>query len=313
MKRLFTRIPSALARLAFWRKPAAAEADTASADPAPTQDDVAPVESPVADNGPELIDASEAEAVTPPPAKPDTDDAREETANLAPEPPSFFARLIAKLRRPQAESPDASTPPEPAATVEASATEADPTLEPTPPSFLARLAAKLRRRPQADAQTADEPETAAVRDEATDEESDAAPRGFGRVRAFLSRKIVWIPAASFVLLSIVGTLSALLWQAGQDRTALEAKLKAAEQQLQQTAAAQPRSSELPAAPSPAVEVERDAIAAPTAGPRPSLAGGDCDINNAESVSLRLKDCIEAFNQETTRTRTRPAPSTQAKP
>lgn len=303
MKRLFTRIPSALARLAFWRKPAAAEADASPAD------------SPVADSGSELIDTPEAQTAAPPPARPDTTTDSAETTDLAPDPPSVFARLIAKLRRTKLESPDASPPPEPAATVEASATDADPALEPRPPSFLARLAAKLRRRPQADAQAADEPETAAVRDEATDEESDAAPRGFGRVRAFLSRKIVWIPAASFVLLSIVGTLSALLWQAGQDRTALEAKLKAAEQQLQQTAAAQPRSSELPAAPSPAVEVERDAVAAPTAGPRPSLAGGDCDINNAESVSLRLKDCIEAFNQETTRTRTRtrPAPSTQAKP
>lgn len=309
MKRLFTRIPSALARLAFWRKPAADEANAASADPAPAQDDVAPAESPSAGNGPELFDASETETVAPSPARPDRPVDLAETADLAPEPPSFFARLTAKLRRPKAESPDASTPVEPAAAVEAGSSEADPSLEPAPPSFLARLTAKLRRRPEADTQAADDAEVAVTRDEAADEEDASGPRGFRRVLALLSRKIVWIPAASVVLLAVVGTLSALLWQAGQDRTALEAKLKAAEQQLQRTATPQPRAAGSTTPPSGSAEPSLDAVAAPAAGPRPSLAGGDCDINNAESVSLRLKDCIEAFNLETAR----PARATQAKP
>ena len=304
MKRLTQLFSSTLARLAFWRKPAAGGPDEASADPA--QDAAASVESPGAGSGPERIEASATEAAAPSAARSGTVDEHAETADLAPVPPSFFARLIAKLRRPKVESPDASPPTEPVAPVEAAG--ADPAAEPTTPSFLARLAAKLRRRPAADTQAADEAEAAVVRDEAAGEEDESAPRGFRRVLALLSRKIVWIPAASLVLLAVVGTLSTLLWQAGQDRTALEAKLKAAERKLQQTATAKPR----PAGPTASSTSSVNAVAAPAAGPRLDLAGGDCDINDAESVSLRLKDCIEAFNQETANP-PRPARATQAKP
>lgn len=288
MKPDFTRIPAALARLAFWRKSAAVDAGPASADPEPAQRGAAAVEPSSPDHGLERIDASEAPA----PARPGTAADGAKSADLAPEPPTFLARLIARLRRPKAETADASPPIEPVTPVEA-AGEADPAAA----SFLARLAAKLRRRPAVDAPSADE---------ALDSEDESAPRGFRRVLALLSRKIVWVPAASLVLLAVVGTLSALLWQAGQDRTALEAKLKAAEQQLQRTAAPRPR----PAGSTPAPSASADA-AAPAAGLRPKLAGGDCDINDAESVPLRLKDCIAAFNLETAGPR--PARATQANP
>ena len=115
---------------------------------------------------------------------------------------------------------------------------------------------------------------------------------------------LWIGLA---LLAAPGTLSVLLWQAGQDRTALQAKLKAAERQLQQTTTTKPRPATQQAAPASPGETAAGAVAAvtPTADPRPDPTGGDCDLRNAESVALQLKDCIDVFNDESSR---RPVPA-----
>ena len=264
MKRLTQLFSPALTRLAFWRRPAPT-AEAAELPPAPLP---APLteSAPAGGDAPELIDAAETE-----------------TPATAPEPPAM---------------------PEPAM--------ADGDLEPSPPSFFARLMARLRRRPAAEVDEAEADTPAYASADEASPDSAPAPRGMQRLRALLTRKIVWIPAASLTLLAIVGTLSVLLWQSGQDKAALQAKLEAAEQELEKTVAVHPPAADLsaadlsPATPaSPAAETALAAADTATLAPpspRRNLSGSDCDINDAASVSLRLKDCIDSFNQETARTR-----------
>lgn len=239
MNRLFTRIPAALTALAFWRKPAAAQAET-------------PLPATLAahDDGQELIGATEPEAAARSSATPDASANGAEAAGLEPAPPPFVARLIAKLRRPKAESADGASP-------------------------------------------------------GAGDEADAAEPPPRRGIAMLSRRIVWIPATGFALLAVVGTLAALLWQSDREQAALEAKLKAIEQELERAAPA--------AVPKAAVDTAPPTKAAPQAGTAPSppltVAGGDCDLSDLESVSVRLKDCIDAFNDATARSRPPRPPST----
>lgn len=138
--------------------------------------------------------------------------------------------------------------------------------------------------------------------------TDPAPSH--HVLAMLARKSVWVPAVGLAVLALIGTLGAMLWQAGQRNAALQARLDASEKRL---APARPApatrpvpavAAPSPAAPSPAESSPakstpaepRIADAGPAAPAKPAPAGGECDIGSREGVTLHLKDCIDAFNQ-----------------
>lgn len=223
-----------------------------------------------------------------------TDEAPAPNAVAAKTPPPADTPGLIEDTAAQGAAPLAAAPQALASAAEASTAPSTDTagLAPTPPSLFARLLARLRPPPAAKSVN-----NAPAGDEADAAETDPPPRRAQRLFALLSKKIVWIPAASLALLALVGTLGALLWQSGQDRAALEARLKAAEQKLEQAATAPAPATTTPSAPPAPADTESAATAARTAASRPVLAGSDCDINDVEGVSLRLKDCIDAFNQE----------------
>lgn len=232
MRRLFARISTALGRLAFWRKPAAADEAVAppTANAVPVQEEV---------TGPDA-----AAGVASPPAMPSAGETVQATDSSL-TPPSFLARLIAKLHRPKVEAP------------------------------------------------------AVAPDEAEDE-----TRPNHRVPALLSRKIVGIPAIGFALLAVVGTLAALLWQANREHASLEAKLQAVERELELAApAAAPKAAAKPVPPASTAS-----LSTTTARPARTPARSDCELRGTERVSLQLKDCIDTFNDATTRSRPPPQPT-----
>lgn len=269
MKRLTQLFSPALARLAFWRKPGPTDTDPAEA-------------------------LAEPVAAEPRPAPAD------EAAEGPAQQPGWAARLWQRFRRRPSPATDeaaetAETAAPAAAVDETPATPDD--AEAPPPSFLARLTRRLRRRPQAEAADADEaPAEAphATRDETEAEAEAAPPSRMRRLLAALSRKRVWIPAASVAVLALFGTLGAMLWQSGQENAALQARLQQAEQTLKQTAPSQPGLRKAPSAATPPT----GSIAAVAPVPiRSTASGADCDISSAASVAQQLKGCIDAFNQE----------------
>ncbi|MEW5967509.1 MAG: hypothetical protein AB1720_11060 [Pseudomonadota bacterium] len=283
MKRLRSLFSPTLTKLAFWRKTPAAEAASAEPD---VRDAPAP-------------EVSEA-------------DAPEADASPAAERPGWLARLrqVFRRRRDESDAPEAEPAPaaaEAAAPVRASLAEAAGDAADAPdarPSLLARLLGRLRRRPvdtTADAATDATPASGShTRDEADEADGEAPPSRMRRMRAVLARKVIWIPAAGVAGLALVGTLGLMLWQSGQQNAALEARLKATEKQLQQArpAPAGKQNAAAPGQPEPGAQ-PAGAVGAAVAA-TPPQSGGDCDIGSAEGVSLRLKDCIDAFNQETAR-------------
>lgn len=259
MKRLTRLFPPALARFAFWRKPAAPDVAQAESDPlhAPAEQDASP-----------------------------------ETSSETP--PGWLTRFRRVFRRRRPDNAEASTARLPDETDAAEASR---------PRFLAKLAGRLRR--QAAASPA-----ATVTDEALDENprqqgppdkdgEAASPRGLRRIWALVSCKRIWIPAAGVAVLALVGTLGVLLWQATHEQTLLKTRVHAAEKKLERASPAAGIAKAPAVAPRPATE---PLVTAATVAPAPPArsAGGDCDINSKEGVSLHLKDCIDAFNQETTR-------------
>lgn len=163
--------------------------------------------------------------------------------------------------------------------------------------WAARLLARVRMR------KASEPAVETHEDSQADEtanEDEAVPRPSGRVIALLSRRIVWIPAASLVLLTIVGTLSALLWQSSRERSALEAKLDATKHQLETQRANPPPAATPLSHPTPvaaATVPTAPTVATVSRTQRRSSPSVACDIQDPSSVSLKLKDCIDAFNRD----------------
>lgn len=133
--------------------------------------------------------------------------------------------------------------------------------------------------------------------EETANEDEAVPRPSGRVIALLSRPVVWIPATSLVLVAVVGTLSALLWQSTRERFALEAKLDATKHQLETQLANHPPAATPLAHPTPVATPTAPAVAAVAPAQRRSSPSVDCNIQDPASVSLKLKDCIDAFNRD----------------
>lgn len=211
--------------------------------------------------------------------------------------PAWLARLKQAFRRRHAG---------PAPVVEADGEAAEPRS-----GFLARLAGRLRRQPMAETVEAG---TDAAVDEAgshpdgTHEADDAAPAGgLARVRAALANRRVWIPAAGIALATLVATLGALLWQTARENVALQAKLHAVEKERRQAgpAAGTPTPPVAEQTPPARVQVASGtAIAATDKVTRPPApqASADCAIRDAESVALRLRDCIDAFNGDAPRPR-----------
>jgi len=130
----------------------------------------------------------------------------------------------------------------------------------------------------------------------------ADPAGTRRgIRAFLSRKWVWIPGASLALLALIGTMTFMLVQSAQQNRQLQATLTSTQKELKQTTLrhqAQPTPRPLQVAaleppPAPANEtINRKARSASSAS---SFAEEDCVVSDKTSVIKNLRRCIESFN------------------
>ncbi|MFN3751807.1 MAG: hypothetical protein ACK4SR_10570 [Thiobacillus sp.] len=166
-----------------------------------------------------------------------------------------------------------------------------------PPSRLARWLGRLRQRA---ANTASLEALTPAGHEGEDADAADRPAPSRRVLAMLARKSVWMPAAGLAVLALIGTLGAMLWQAGQRNAALQARLEASEKKLapaRSAPAARPDPAKAAPRPVESSPVESRIAGAGTVTPAKSApAGGDCDIGGREGVTLHLKDCIDAFNQ-----------------
>ena len=284
------KLAQGVARLAFWRKsdaasPEHADSATEASDPMPA-DDAAP---------PDVADA----------------------------PVGRFARLkqfVFRWRRNAGEPSEAADPtatlaPDVLDTAEATADEALPKR-----SLLARLKSRFRRQAAADV-----PEAEAEADASTanarqnretdssrerDADSDELPVQPGRIRralAMLSRKWVWIPAMSLVLLGMMSAMLVLLLQSAQEKDRLQTELLAAQQQLDQAASAKNGMPKNELAKTDAT----DPMGVPTAaglGTGASLRQTDfdasgCVVSDKESVTQNLRHCIDAFNHSMAGART----------
>lgn len=303
-------------RLAFWRKPAAqtpAEPETsvpeavASARPTEAPPDAA-VDAPTASPG-LLARLKQALRRPPPPApeapteldlelEPDPaerSDAGDAAADDVSAPElSLLARIRNRFRRHSAA--DTETPPDQTTSTEpprdrtdASAAAADDA--PVPKlSLLARLKRRLRRQPELPLEAAADA-GAPSPDQAGDADGEETAVPVGRARrvlATLSKKRVWIPAVSLVLLALMGTLTLMLLQSAQEKKKLQTELLATQKKLEQTVARK-------AAAKRHASRATDGATATTAGD--SLGeDGDCTVHDKESVIRNLKNCIDSFNQ-----------------
>lgn len=129
---------------------------------------------------------------------------------------------------------------------------------------------------------------------------DTPPQGRRRPSALLPEKSVWILSASLAILAPLGAPGAAQRQPAQDRAAQETKSKTVEQPVELAARPAPPAPTPPpaasVAPGMGTPAAGSAKTARTAAPRSAPAESNCDIRDAEGVSLRLKDCIDAFNQ-----------------
>jgi hypothetical protein len=180
-------------------------------------------------------------------------------------------------------------------------------------SLLAVLKSKLRRAPPSE-QLEIEPETdkntapsratthrdsARSRDGDSIEEEEAAPLSpLQRALSVLSKKWVWIPGLSILLLVPLVTMGLMLVQSAQEKEQLQTRLLATQKKLDQAAAAKKAAAK----PQPPNPTGAAAVAAVDIAPSPATDGtqakgatGECEISSKESVTLNLKNCIEGFN------------------
>jgi hypothetical protein len=283
LNRFTAKLKHRLARLAFWRKPAA---------PIPEQ--------------PETSDPETARDLKAVEAELSAD------ADTLALPVGWFARMKQGLRRQRSpvQDPDQSGATAPPSRDDASATaDAAPTPQ---PAFLARLKSMLRRQPRLE-----QPEAVAVADDpkpGTEEireaaaSGDAEPTGdeeavhvsrFRRVLAMFSNKWVWIPGVSAVLLALIGTMLLMLQQSAQEKEALQAELLATRNKLEQTTGTKKAAASLSVAgQADATTFARAGSAAAETGP--GVDAGDCLITDKASVTQNLKNCIDSFNNATIR-------------
>lgn len=260
------------ARLAFWRKPLAAE--------------------------PAAADATEAKTVViaAPGATEDT------AAPAAAPPPSLLARFKLLFRR----SPKTSDVAPPEAAPEAKNTAAaalDDAEAPEPkPTLMGRFKAFLRSRRRA--KTGEEPaegEAAATTDETADGTAEEAPP-----KSFLQKlqsKRVWIPALALLVLGVIGGVAALVLRASHETERLQKELQVAKHKLEQQHSAAPQQPAV----APASTTHQAAAALPKKDPAFEIIGakapeaeaginaGDCVVSDREQVAANLKRCIESFN------------------
>ncbi len=268
------------ARLAFWRKPAV---PMASAEPDPAQ-------APAAPRSPRHAEAVAGDAAEPAVAQ-----------------AGWFARIKGTLQGWFKRAPAQTDTPEPAPPAARSASkrlepEAGEAVTTAPkPSVLARLKRLFQRKPvlalaeeEADGPRASPRPTRAAGASNLAEpaaEEDAAPTGrFKRLSAVLARKRVWIPALSVVLLAIIGTMTGLLLQSGQEKQQLQLELQAAQKKLKQAAPLK-LAAKVPA-PEP---ISQTPSAATGSTPQSGANDGECLISNPKNVAENLKNCIDGFN------------------
>jgi len=270
-------------RLAFWRKPATPLAEQPET-PAPEAAAVRPVE-------------AEAER-----AAADTAEPRAGRFER-------LKRLLGRVRKPaagQAAEADQAARDEAPVRKRADGNIMEEAASAPPPSWLARLKTTLRRQPGPEAIEADEsiPDakrnrdaTAFSEDEADSVEDAEQPGRIRRALAALSNKWVWIPAASAMLLVLIGAMALMLLQSAQEKEHLQAELLATQNKLKQSAVSK-------AAAVKAAAVKENAGPADTPAAIGSAAAytgigidtGDCRVTDKESVSQHLKNCIDSFNR-----------------
>jgi len=254
------------------------------------------------------------------PAAAEVEAAAEPSAEASAPPPGWLARLKQALpwRRtsaPQPQEPD----PDPDQTVVVARPSreqleaAEPDAEPAPTlSWLARIKEKFRRQPKLEAlaesdEAADLPagtrRSAARDEESVEETGEEAPKPglFKRLLALFTRKRVWIPSVSVVVLALIGGVAFMLQSAAQEKAKLQAELQKAQKKIAQQAAvvkqvaaakqaaALETSHEQAARPAPVM------IGAANSDTKSGVAAGDCLVTSKESVAASLKGCIESFN------------------
>lgn len=275
------KLAQGVARLAFWRK-----SDAAS----PEHADSAP------------------DASRPMPA----DDAA--ARGVADAPVGRFARLkqfVSRWRGTAVEPSEEAVPP--ARRAPSALNPAEAAAEEAPPkrALLARLKSLFRRQAATDVLEADADvppadgrqnrETAPTRErDADSDELPAQPSRIRRALAMLSRKWVWIPAMSLVLLGMMGAMLILLLQSAQEKERLQTELLATQQQLDQVGGAKKAVPKNDVAKTDATDpMGEPTVASLGAGEalrQPDFDAGDCVVSDKESVSQNLMHCIEAFNR-----------------
>jgi len=221
----------------------------------------------------------------------------------------WFARLKQALpwRRksaPPPQEPDQTVVVERPSREQLDAAETD--VEPAPKlSWLARLKQKFRRQPKLEAlEESDEessvPSSARAQDEEAEEEAPK-PARFKRLLALLSKKWVWIPSVSVVVLALMGGVAFMLLNAAQEKAKLQAELQQAQKKIAQQAAvvkqvaAAKQAAAIELSPEKAAQPAPAMIGAANPDSKPGVNAGDCLVTSKESVAASLKGCIESFN------------------
>lgn len=275
------------ARLAFWRKPAAA-----------TLEEPEPLASP------EPATARQSKRI----------EAESSAVADAPElQAGWFARLKQALLRRQPAAQEATTDPDqdvamerPSRKQDAASATADDAPAPKP-SLLARLKSKLRRPSRSEQPEADDdsppsssrPTRTAIVSSQADPDAGEDALQLSRIQrlcAVLANKWVWVPGVSVMLIALIATMMWMLLQSGQEKKQLQIELVAAQKKLKQANIAKQASVK-----SAAVYHNASKQAGNPAGasvgdtPAPGGNAGGCDVSSKENVTQNLKNCIESFN------------------
>jgi hypothetical protein len=324
LNRFTAKLVQGSARLAFWRKPAAAQPETP------------PAEAFAHSSPPEASPEAAADAPEPQPGRlarlkqalhwrrtpaqkqpPEPDQAvvseprsrehADTNATVTDEVPtaqlSLLARLKTRLRRqpglppPEANAAaDAEQPPDQIGAIappsrerdDASATTTDELPAPKP-SFLARIKNRFRRQSGLPPSAEDTDEPTPGDAEFADDENPVQVGLIRRVLAVLSNKWVWIPGVSVVLLALMGAMLLTLLQSVQETKQLQAELLSTQKKLEQA------TTKKTAASRAASRQAGNHAVATAADSRPGIDAGDCTVTDKESVIQNLRNCIDSFN------------------
>ncbi|MBU1394742.1 MAG: hypothetical protein KKE84_01190 [Gammaproteobacteria bacterium] len=214
-------------------------------------------------------------------------------------------RLLGRVRKPvaeQAAEPDQVALDEVPAREQADENVMEEEASAPPRSWLARLKTTFRRQPGPEVIEADEsiPDakrsqdaTAFSEDEADSDEDAVQPGRIRRALAALSNKWVWIPAASVMLLVLIGAMALMLLQSAKEKEHLQAELLATQKKLEQKGVSKAAAVKQDAGPADAPAFV--AVGA-VADSRSGIDAGDCQVSDKASVTQHLKNCIDSFNR-----------------